>query len=191
MMLSTSALAHPGGVDEDGCHNDKKAGEHHCHQERLIANKLATCDLKKPPKAGNEGVFYGPLVRVIDGDTFDVKVQGVVMKFRLAETDAPESTQPYGDASTKALRSLLKATKLVLVPIDTDRYGRTVAFVWNNRTCINKEMIRLGHAWFYDEFARNDALFESEKGARATGVGLWNLPLSERIEPWVWREEKR
>ena len=26
------ALAHPGGLDKNGCHTDKKAGDYHCHK---------------------------------------------------------------------------------------------------------------------------------------------------------------
>ena len=188
---TTLAFAHPGGVDEKGCHNDTKAGERHCHQQRLIAKKLSTCDLKRPPKAGDEGVLYGKFVRTTDGDTFEAKVQGVVMDFRLAEIDAPEKDQPYGDASTKALQSLLKGKRLVLVPTDTDRRGRTVAFVWNDKTCINKEMIRRGAAWFYDEYADDPALHGVEGEAREAKVGLWSLPPEDREEPWHWRHEDR
>lgn len=28
---SSSALAHPGGLAADGCHNDRKSGDRHCH----------------------------------------------------------------------------------------------------------------------------------------------------------------
>jgi len=40
-------------------------------------------DPAQPPRAGDEGVFYGPLVRVKDGDSLVAKVQGVAMDFRL------------------------------------------------------------------------------------------------------------
>jgi endonuclease YncB( thermonuclease family) len=190
--LPMHAFAHAGGLDKKGCHNDSKAGEHHCHPERLLKEQLATCELKSPPKALDEGVFFGPFVRVVDGDTFQAKVQGVVMDFRLAEADAPESDQPYGDIATEKLESLLKGQKkLVLVPIDTDRYGRTVVFAWVRSTCVNKEMIRLGAAWFYDEFSHSNALHLIEDDARDAKEGLWNLPLEKRKEPWIWRGEKR
>lgn len=193
LLLSIPILAgaHPGGLDEKGCHNDKKAGARHCHPERLIAKSLSTCELKKPPQAHDEGVFFGRVVRVNDGDTFEAKVQGVVMDFRLAEADAPEKDQPYGEVSSKELGLLLQGQEIVLVPIDTDRYGRTIAFVWNGSTCVNKEMVGRGAAWFYDEYARSDALHVIEEDARAAKVGLWSLPLKKRQEPWVWRHEKR
>ena len=39
--LETS-LAHPGGVNAEGCHNNRKTGDYHCHQNRRAAPKRAT-----------------------------------------------------------------------------------------------------------------------------------------------------
>ena len=79
----------------------------------------------------------------------------------------------------------------MLVPIDTDRYGRTVAFVWRSDLCINRELVRRGAAWFYDEYSKSNALFEVEEEARNARRGLWASPAKDRVEPWVWRREKR
>jgi endonuclease YncB( thermonuclease family) len=144
-----------------------------------------------PPHAGDEGVFYGPLVRVKDGDSLVVKVQGVKMEFRLSDIDAPEHDQPYGAEAKRELESLAAGKQLVLVPFDTDRYGRTVAHVWNGDTYLNAELVKRGAAWFYPEFARNPELYNIEQQARDAKRGLWALPLKDRIEPHVWRERKR
>lgn len=34
LMLPTAAWAHPGNVDANGCHTNRKTGEYHCHPER-------------------------------------------------------------------------------------------------------------------------------------------------------------
>ena len=141
-----------------------------------------------PPRAGDEGVFYGPLVRVKDGDSLVVKVQGVAMDFRLAEIDAPELDQPYGRAAKRELVTLASGRQLVVVPLDVDRYGRTVAQVWNGSTHLNAELVKRGAAWFYPEFARSEALYDVEQQARDAQRGLWALPLQDRIEPWEWRK---
>jgi endonuclease YncB( thermonuclease family) len=190
-LASANALAHTGRIDKQGCHADTKAGDRHCHPERARTQALSTCDPQRTPRAGDEGVFYGPFVRVRDGDTLEVKVQGVVMDFRLAEVDAPESDQPYGRQARLELLALVRGGNLVLVPIDTDRYGRTVAFVWRSDLCINRELVHRGAAWFYDEYSKSDALFPVEEEARNAGRGLWALPKTNRVEPWVWRKEKR
>jgi micrococcal nuclease len=184
-VLAPSALAaHPGGVDEDGCHVESNTHQRHCHHTNTV-------DLSKPAKRGDEGVFFGPLVSVKDGDTFQVKVQGVVMDFRLAGIDAPESDQAYGDQAKRMLSALIGKAECVVVPIDTDRYGRTVAILWIGEMYVNREMVVRGAAWFYSEFANDAALFAVEEAARAQRRGLWALPLKDRIEPWVWRRERR
>ncbi|MGH8240696.1 MAG: thermonuclease family protein [Steroidobacteraceae bacterium] len=148
-------------------------------------------DPAHPPRAGDEGVFYGPLVRVKDGDSLVVKVQGVAMDFRLAEIDAPEIDQPYGQQAKRDLLSLARGQQLVILPLDTDRYGRTVAHVWNGTTHLNAEMVKRGAAWFYSKYAPRETLYSIEQEARDAKRGLWTLPLKDRVEPWFWRERKR
>jgi endonuclease YncB( thermonuclease family) len=184
-----AALAHPGAVDAAGCHKQAATGERHCHPERVT--EPARYDARRPPKPGDEGVFFGPLINVSDGDTFHAKVQGVVMEFRLSDVDAPEMDQPYGRQARDELRALLRADQLVMVFIDVDRYGRTITDVWIDNLYVNREMAARGAAWFYPHYARNNALFNIEETARITKVGLWALPTAQRVEPWIWRERKR
>jgi len=113
------------------------------------------------------------------------------MDFRLADVDAPEIDQPYGQQAKRELASLAAGKQLVLKPIDTDRYGRTIAHVWNGDTYLNEQMVKRGAAWFYAEFAHGPTLYGVEQEARKAKLGLWALPLKDRVEPWVWRERKR
>jgi endonuclease YncB( thermonuclease family) len=156
-----------------------------------VAAGQSSKPLFDPARAGDEGVFYGPLIRVKDGDSLVAKVQGVAMDFRLADVDAPELDQPYGRQAKQELAALASGRQLVIMPIDTDRYGRTVAHVWNGNTYLNAEMVKRGAAWFYAEFARGKALYDVEQEARDNKRGLWSLPLKDRVEPWLWRERKR
>lgn len=32
VAVSGSALAHPGGLNAEGCHNNRKTGDYHCHR---------------------------------------------------------------------------------------------------------------------------------------------------------------
>jgi endonuclease YncB( thermonuclease family) len=189
-IQSGPVAGHPGRVDADGCHQDVGARKKHCHAERSNAN-APKFDPAHPPRPGDEGVFHGPLVRVGDGDTLRAKVQGVVMEFRLAEVDAPELNQPYGDRAKHELASLVAKQELVIMPFDTDRYGRTVAHVWAGGRHVNREMVERGAAWFYDAYSLGDGLYHVEQEARRAQRGLWGLPLADRIEPWVWRQERR
>ena len=153
--------------------------------------RAPTYDPAHPPRAGDEGVFYGPLVRVKDGDSLVAKIQGVAMEIRLAEIDAPEIDQPYGHAAKQELVSLASGRQLVIMPFDTDRYGRTVAHVWAGTMHLNTEQVKRGAAWFYAEYARGATLYDVEQEARDAKRGLWALRLKDRVEPWVWRERRR
>lgn len=31
-LCSVSAVAHPGGLNAEGCHNNRKTGDYHCHR---------------------------------------------------------------------------------------------------------------------------------------------------------------
>lgn len=189
-LITTAVQSHPGRVDQSGCHQSSGGGKKHCHPERSNA-RAPKFDPDDPPRPGDEGVFFGPVVRVGDGDTLHVKVQGVVMEFRLSEVDAPELRQPYGNKARAELNSLVSKREVVLMPFDTDRYGRTVAHVWAGNVHVNYEMVRRGAAWFYDAYSRGDALYHVEQAARDAKRGLWALPLKDRVEPWVWRREAR
>src|SRR5437868_6221464 len=191
LSLSLVAFAHPGGVDANGCHKDSSNGSQHCHAYRANANKKPTYNAEHPPKAGDEAVFYGPFVSVTDGDTFKAKIQGVVMDFRMESIDAPEHDQPYGEKSKAELLSVIRGQPLVLVPSDTDRYGRTIVRAWVGKLDVNRELIKRGAAWFDSEYSKDNLLFDDESRARDAKRGLWALALKERVEPWIWRKERR
>ena len=42
MLLPSSILAHGGGLDEFGCHNDRKHGGYHCHRGPLDGKSFAS-----------------------------------------------------------------------------------------------------------------------------------------------------
>lgn len=134
----------------------------------------------------------GRVVGVSDGDTItildDRKQQ---IKVRLAEIDTPESAQPYGSRAKQELSRLVFRKTVSVKVQDTDRYGRKVGRVYTNDTDVNAEMVRLGAAWVYRRYARDQRLYALEKQARQNRAGLWNLPEAQQIPPWEWRRAKR
>jgi micrococcal nuclease len=158
---------------------------------RGAAFRKPTFDPTKPAHAGDDGVLFGPLIRVVDGDTFDAKIQGAVLRFRLAGVDAPESNQPFGDEARKELAELIGEQPCVLVYQEGDIYGRLVAHLWIGETYVNAEMVKHGLAWFDSASAPNDLLVSYENEARDEKRGLWVTPADEPVAPWVWRDERR
>ena len=86
------------------------------------------------------------VVSIGDGDPLRVDQSGQKLTIRLSCIDAPEMKQnPYGAASRKQLQTFLPVGSTVLIrEIDRDRYGRTVAEVYQGDQSINLAMVKSG-----------------------------------------------
>lgn len=71
----------------------------------------------------------GLVVSVHDGDTLTVLVEKQQIKVRLAEIDAPELRQPFGNHSKQSLAELCLLQSVKVELIAKDRYGRSVGTV--------------------------------------------------------------
>lgn len=126
------------------------------------------------------------VVGVSDGDTLtcltDAKQQ---IKVRLAQIDAPEKAQPFGDRSKQALSGLVFGQQVTLERETTDKYGRLVAKVIHGDQDVNLEMVRSGMAWVYDQYARDPEYFAAQDSARSSRTGLWAD--ANPLRPSEWR----
>ncbi len=86
----------------------------------------------------------GKVVSVTNGDTIKVLKDGKQIKIRLAAIDCPEKGQPYGSAAKKFTAKLVSGKVVKVWPTDTDRYDRTVAFVFVGDKNLNKELLSAG-----------------------------------------------
>lgn len=91
--------------------------------------------------------------RVIDGDTVDVRLAGDVVRVRLLNVDTPETKHPnkavqcMGPEATELLESLLAPGDEVVLQYDEerlDRYGRTLAGVFEDGALVNAQIARAG-----------------------------------------------
>ena len=130
----------------------------------------------------------GAVVGIADGDTFTLLTSDKQqVKIRLAEIDAPESGQPYGNKSKQALSGLIFGKDVRVVVQTTDRYGRTVGRPYIGGLDICEEMVRMGAAWAYREYLRDQSLLALESEAKARKMGLWGLSEAQNMPPWEWR----
>jgi endonuclease YncB( thermonuclease family) len=129
------------------------------------------------------------VVGVHDGDTLTcLTAQNKQIKVRLAEIDTPETAQPYGNKAKAALSSLVFGKQVSLDTQATDRYGRTVAKVSADGQAVNREMVRLGAAWVYRQYSKDQTLLLIEADAKSARRGLWSMPLADIVPPWEWRK---
>lgn len=127
------------------------------------------------------------VVRVVDGDTLVLAEGSQKITIRLAEIDAPERTQPYSQVSRRNLEALCRHAKAVeVMPVDTDRYGRTVAHVRCDGVSANWKQVEDGLAWCFTRYLKQpDVCLPLEKVAREAKRGLWREPRPEA--PWEFR----
>lgn len=132
----------------------------------------------------------GKIVGVSDGDTATMLVEApngkLTVKIRLAQIDAPEKSQPWGQKSKQALSDLIY-NKTIRAEVETkDRYGRVVANLYDGNTWINERMVASGNAWMYRQYSTSPLIAQAESHAKENRLGLWSLAESQRIPPWEW-----
>lgn len=130
----------------------------------------------------------GVVVRVIDGDTVDVDLDGQRERVRLIGVDTPESVAPerpvqcYGVEASDHTRSLLPVGTVVRLERDEvgrDQYDRLLAYVYrvDDDLLVNLDLIEGGFAdavTYGDNEALYDTFVAAESTARADGAGLWS-----------------
>ena len=135
----------------------------------------------------------GLIVGISDGDTLKVRCDTPNLgeiKVRLAEIDAPEKKQPYGQRAKEALSELSYGKVARILMTTTDRYGRTVARVEPvGRPEVNFVLVEQGFAWCYTRYLeRPDECHAAETAARTAHRGLWSDP--DPTPPWEWRHAR-
>ncbi len=140
--------------------------------------------------AAQAELLTGRVVHVSDGDTFmlDTGLREPVT-VRVAEIDAPEGDQPYGNESRRALTRMIDR-EFVKVDVKTiDDYGRTVGRPFTADLDVAREMVRTGAAWAYRRYLIDRELVNLENGAREAKVGLWGAS-AQPVPPWDWRHRQ-
>lgn len=132
--------------------------------------------MSRPPGAGDCVVH-----RVTDGDTLRCR-DG--RRIRLIGIDAPEFGQaPYGARARAGLETIANKGTTLRVELDvspTDRYGRTLAYLWTGSgTLVNEAMAERGLAVplaIPPNVRHMDRIRAAAARARAGRRGLWATP---------------
>lgn len=132
----------------------------------------------------------GRVIAIQDGDTLTLlDMDRRSWRIRLAEIDAPEKDQPFGQKSRQSLAELIFGRTVTAECPSADRYGRLVCTVRDGERDINAEQLRRGMAWVFRRYATRMEYFRIEAAARAAGRGLWSDP--HPVPPWEWRRPPR
>ncbi|HHR0450053.1 TPA: thermonuclease family protein [Pseudomonas aeruginosa] len=131
----------------------------------------------------------GRVVAVADGDTLTILDAGRQQhRIRLAEIDAPEKRQPFGQRSKQSLSDLCYGRDAAIEDGGRDRYGRTIGRVSCAGIDANAEQVRRGMAWVFDRYATDRRLYAIQDEARAARRGLWSD--AAPVPPWEYRANR-
>ncbi|WP_153716838.1 thermonuclease family protein [Eikenella corrodens] len=131
------------------------------------------------------------VVGIKDGDTFTCLTNGRrQITVRMAQIDAPEKGQPFGQKAKSTLSEYIYGQTVRLEESGFDRYGRTLAEVYDESgQNINMLMVQAGMAWAYKEYMTNTAYQEMQDEATRENLGLWSE--NGYIYPSDWRRGVR
>ena len=121
------------------------------HQKVAAASSAARSPVAPAASASRAAAPKGEsawLVRVIDGDTIVVRINGKVERVRYVGVDTPERGEAcYGEATSHNYD--LTACKLLTLVKDVrerDRYGRLLRYVYAGGTFVNRALVEAGFA---------------------------------------------
>jgi micrococcal nuclease len=132
------------------------------------------------------------VVRVVDGDTIHVEINGVDYALRYIGMDTPEpdaadpTVKAMADAATRANAALVDDRDVLLETdvSETDRYGRLLRDVWvtdpsGALILVNLVLVDRGFAQvttFPPDVKYVDLLTRAQASATTAGLGLWAAP---------------
>ena len=124
------------------------------------------------------------VMRVIDGDTIDVMIDGRIFKVRYIGINCPEINHPQKGAEpfgpeAKVRNAELVAGQTVKLEKDVsekDQYGRLLRYVWVGDVMINEALVREGYAYsrhYPPDVKHQERLDDSQREAQENKRGVW------------------
>lgn len=133
------------------------------------------------------------MTRVVDGDTVHVEAGGRDLTVRMIGMNTPETVKPdspvecFGPEASDFAKQQLSGADVTLEFDDsqgrTDRYDRTLAYVWREASdgslvLFNLESVAGGYAeerqYGPTPYAWKDVFRAAARGAKEQGRGLWS-----------------
>lgn len=134
----------------------------------------------------NSSKLYS-VVKVVDGDTVDVSIDGKTERLRLIGINTPETVDPrkpvecFGVEASNKAKSILSGKKVILESESSqgerDKYDRLLRYVFlEDGTNFNLSMIKEGYAYEYTfdvPYKYQTEFKKAQKDAQNGKVGLW------------------
>ena len=131
--------------------------------------------------------FSAQVIMVMDGDTVMVLRDGQKIKIRMANIDAPEKAQSFGQQARDSLQEMIGKKQVKIDSQAVDQYGRIVGVISLDGRNVNREQVRRGMAWEYSHFHSDRTYIGLQNDAQQARRGLWSQ--SNPQAPWEWRKD--
>jgi endonuclease YncB( thermonuclease family) len=132
------------------------------------------------------GTYPARVVAITDGNTLRAVHEGREITVRLRWIDSPEIGQRYSSQAKQALGEMVAGQVVTVRDFGSDAHGRRLAdVVLPDGRNVNRELVRLGWAWWFRKYSRDVTLGTLEADARAAKRGLWAD--AHPVPPWEWR----
>lgn len=129
------------------------------------------------------------VIKVESGDTLTLLENGKPVTLRLAEIDAPELDQPYGDASRKSLEDLCKGKDASYESMGKSVGGAQLATVICGDVDASRTQLKRGMAWVQPRLDNDPAFILIQDFVWRDKIGLWAD--ADPVPPWEWVERGR
>lgn len=153
----------------------------------VVAQRTGLARLRPSDTAATlaaDGLVAADVVRVIDGDTIVVSVDGQQYRLRYIGIDTPEmepTPEPFALEAAKTNENLLAGRTVYLEKdvSETDRYGRLLRYVWLDGSMVNEMLVSWGMARavaYPPDVRYHDRLLDAQREAQENHLGMWARP---------------
>ena len=164
---------------------------------KVMASRAET-HTEEPEVADSEVLKrkYYAVIKVVDGDTLAVDMDGMIETIRLIGINTPETVDPrktvecFGVEASKKAKELLSGKRVRIEKDPTqgerDKYGRLLAYVYlENGLFFNKYMVAEGYAYEYTynmPYTYQSEFKAAQASAEANKKGLWASDVCENYQ---------
>lgn len=132
----------------------------------------------------------------VDGDTFNVIINGKENKVRLLAVDTPESVSPkvkveyYGKEASEYTCKMISNAKKIELEYDEksdkfDKYNRLLSWVFIDGKLLQELLVEKGYAevaYLYGDYKYTNTLKEKQEKASSKSLGIWNEEEKNKYE---------
>ena len=152
---------------------------------------LSLLTLSAPATA--DKLLPGRVLHVLDGDSLILDVRGGQYRVELANIDAPELNQPWGQAARDWLGQALTGRFVVVRSSDSSPDGHIRGRLLFKNQDPGTTLVYQGLAWCVPQpdgkaVSASREYLDAQRDARVARRGLWSD--DRPIPPWDWRRQR-